>query len=123
MPILDRTTEFRACVDSISKRSASIPSSRDADQRQRRKAAGGAAGGSRSEFSNMAAGISRDISSTTVKLGKLAQCECSLVSWSGMAVLTKRPAAFLLVGVMMSVDSMCASGQAEDTVRRSAGGN
>ncbi|KAG9004504.1 cis-Golgi t-SNARE syntaxin [Tulasnella sp. JGI-2019a] len=70
MPVLDRTNEFRACVESISKRSASIPTP-SAEQKQRLLPNG--AGGGKSEFARMAAGIGKDITNTTVKLGKLAQ--------------------------------------------------
>ncbi|KAH7106699.1 t-SNARE, partial [Auriculariales sp. MPI-PUGE-AT-0066] len=61
MPIQDRTNEFRACVQSIRSRSA-------APRRQRT-----APTSKRSEFASMAANIGKDISSTTIKLGKLAQ--------------------------------------------------
>ncbi|KAG8906546.1 cis-Golgi t-SNARE syntaxin [Tulasnella sp. 403] len=71
MPFLDRTNEFRACVDSISKRSASIPN-RDAEQKQRLLAKN-QTGGAKSEFTRMASGIGKDIANTTLKLGKLAQ--------------------------------------------------
>jgi len=73
MPVLDRTNEFRACIESISKRSASIPNNRDLEQKQRLLARNATPGGGKSEFSRMAAGIGKDITSTTVKLGKLAQ--------------------------------------------------
>ncbi|THH06351.1 hypothetical protein EW145_g4150 [Phellinidium pouzarii] len=69
MPIQDRTNEFRACVESI--RTRSVASSRMAEQRQRllhqRRE------GSKSEFTRMASAIGKDISATTLKLGKLAQ--------------------------------------------------
>lgn len=73
MPVLDRTNEFRACVDSISKRSAVIPS-RNAEQKQRLLSRNnpGASGG-KSEFARMAGGIGKDITNTTLKLSKLAQ--------------------------------------------------
>ncbi|EJD52111.1 t-SNARE [Auricularia subglabra TFB-10046 SS5] len=61
MPAQDRTNEFRACVQSIRSRSA-------APRRQRTAPAS-----KRSEFAGMAANIGKDISATTVKLGKLAQ--------------------------------------------------
>ncbi|KAG8859573.1 cis-Golgi t-SNARE syntaxin [Tulasnella sp. 330] len=70
MPALDRTTEFRACVESISKRSASIPTP-NTEQKQRLLPNGVAKG--KSEFASMASGIGKDITNTTVKLGKLAQ--------------------------------------------------
>ncbi|KAI0361357.1 t-SNARE [Trametes cingulata] len=69
MPVQDRTNEFRACVESIRNRS-SLPS-RGAEQKQRLLQA--KASGSKSEFTRMASAIGKDISSTTVKLGKLAQ--------------------------------------------------
>lgn len=61
MPVQDRTNEFRACVQSIRSRSA-------APRRQRT-----APTNKRSEFASMASNIGKDISATTVKLGKLAQ--------------------------------------------------
>ncbi len=73
MPVQDRTNEFRACVDSIRNRS-SFPA-RGAEQKQRLLQPNGKAGGSKSEFTRMASAIGKDISSTTVKLGKLAQRE------------------------------------------------
>jgi len=69
MPIQDRTNEFRACVESIRSRS-SIPS-RGAEAKQRLLQQ--ANGTSKTEFSRMASAIGKDISSTTIKLGKLAQ--------------------------------------------------
>ncbi|KIJ24013.1 hypothetical protein M422DRAFT_195231 [Sphaerobolus stellatus SS14] len=73
MPIQDRTTEFRACVDSIRNRSSHVGRGGSVKQpllggkgRQRE-------GSSRSEFSRMAAGIGKDISKTTTNLQKLAQ--------------------------------------------------
>jgi len=71
MPIQDRTNEFKACVESIRNRSSLPPRASDAKQRflQTTKVGG------KSEFSRMASAIGKDISSTTVKLGKLAQCE------------------------------------------------
>lgn len=70
MPIQDRTNEFRACVDSIRSRSALTKSSAASQhlivQNAPRQA-------SKSEFSRMASGIGKDISSTTIKLNKLAQ--------------------------------------------------
>ncbi|KAI0040805.1 t-SNARE [Auriscalpium vulgare] len=65
MPVQDRTTEFRTCVDSISHRS-NVPA---ASQRLLQ----GPKRGGKSEFSRMASAIGKDISSTTLKLGKLAQ--------------------------------------------------
>jgi hypothetical protein len=69
MPVQDRTNEFRACVESIRTRS-SLPSRSDAKQRLLQSH--GKSGG-KSDFSRMAAGIGKDISSTNLKLGKLAQ--------------------------------------------------
>ena len=60
MAIQDRTLEFRTCVDSIRKRSAVQP--RTAERLH-----------GKSDFSRMASAIAKDISSTTIKLGKLAQ--------------------------------------------------
>ncbi|EJT99939.1 snare protein SED5/Syntaxin 5 [Dacryopinax primogenitus] len=68
MPVQDRTNEFRACVESIRNRSAIVPR---AEQKQRLLANG--RGKEKSEFARMAAGIGNDISSTTLKLNKLAQ--------------------------------------------------
>ncbi|KAH7930512.1 t-SNARE [Leucogyrophana mollusca] len=70
MPIQDRTNEFRACVESIRNRSAVPP--RTAEAKQRLLQSHGK-GGAKSEFSRMASAIGKDISSTTIKLGKLAQ--------------------------------------------------
>ncbi|KAL0951469.1 hypothetical protein HGRIS_008157 [Hohenbuehelia grisea] len=70
MPIQDRTNEFKACVDSIRSRSSIPP--RQSEAKQRLLQANGKPGG-KSEFSRMASSIGKDISSTTIKLGKLAQ--------------------------------------------------
>ena len=67
MPTQDRTNEFRACVESI--RSRSVTTKRN-DSKQRLLQG---KEGSKSEFSRMASAIGKDISSTTIKLGKLAQ--------------------------------------------------
>ncbi|KAJ2955373.1 hypothetical protein NUW54_g14742 [Trametes sanguinea] len=69
MPVQDRTNEFRACVESIRNRS-SFPA-RGAEQKQRLLQ--NRAEGSKSEFTRMASAIGKDIASTTIKLGKLAQ--------------------------------------------------
>ncbi|KAJ7596586.1 t-SNARE [Mycena floridula] len=69
MPIQDRTNEFRACVESIRNRT-SLPSR---ESNQRLLQASRKAGGGKSEFTRMASNIGKDISSTTLKLGKLAQ--------------------------------------------------
>ncbi|KAK0198950.1 t-SNARE [Armillaria mellea] len=71
MPIQDRTNEFRSCVESIRSRS-SLPS-RGGEAKQRLLQDGSRAHGSKSEFTRMASTIGKDISSTTIKLGKLAQ--------------------------------------------------
>ncbi|KZT55032.1 t-SNARE [Calocera cornea HHB12733] len=70
MPVQDRTNEFRACVESIRNRSAVIPS-KGAEQKQRLLANGKHK--EKSEFARMAGSIGNDISSTTLKLNKLAQ--------------------------------------------------
>lgn len=103
----DRTSEFHSTLNSIKSRSA-IPATsssssskskgkeKDKDKEARqpliakdelaRPASGAGAGaagrGTKSEFGRMAAGIAKDINSTTMKLQKLAQCElgwCSTV--------------------------------------------
>ncbi|PBK76705.1 t-SNARE [Armillaria solidipes] len=71
MPIQDRTNEFRSCVESIRSRS-SLPS-RGSEAKQRLLQDGSRAHGSKSEFTRMASTTGKDISSTTIKLGKLAQ--------------------------------------------------
>ena len=70
MPTQDRTNEFRACVESIRNRSSI--SSRAAEQRQALLQRHGKE--NKSDFSRMASAISKDINTTTLKLGKLAQC-------------------------------------------------
>jgi len=70
MPVQDRTHEFRACVESIRNRS-SFPQ-RGAEAKQR-LLPNGKSPESKSEFSQIASSIAKDISSTTLKLGKLAQ--------------------------------------------------
>lgn len=72
MPVQDRTNEFRACVESIRSRS-SLPA-RSAEVKQRLLQSQGKNGG-KSDFTKMASAIAKDISSTSIKLGKLAQCE------------------------------------------------
>ncbi|PIL31706.1 hypothetical protein GSI_06409 [Ganoderma sinense ZZ0214-1] len=71
MPVQDRTNEFRACVESIRSRS-SVPARSNAEQKQRLLQQS-KSGGSKSEFTKIASAIGKDISSTTIKLGKLAQ--------------------------------------------------
>ncbi|KAI0322166.1 t-SNARE [Amylostereum chailletii] len=68
MPVQDRTHEFRSCVESIRNRS-SVPSRSVEKQRllAQRK------GESKTEFTRMASAIGKDISSTALKLAKLAQ--------------------------------------------------
>jgi syntaxin 5 len=70
MPLQDRTNEFHACVESIRTRS-SLPAKNSAKQRLLDKQA---RVDSKGEFTRMASTIGKDISSTTIKLGKLAQC-------------------------------------------------
>ncbi|KAH8992497.1 t-SNARE [Lactarius akahatsu] len=69
MPVQDRTNEFLACVDSIRNRS-SVPVRNTDKQRLLDKQA---RADSKSDFTRMASAIGKDISGTTVKLGKLAQ--------------------------------------------------
>jgi syntaxin 5 len=69
MPVQDRTTEFKACVESIRNRS-SLP--KGAEQKQRLLQSQ-AKDTSRSEFSRLASAIAKDINGTTIRLGKLAQ--------------------------------------------------
>ncbi|KLO20723.1 t-SNARE [Schizopora paradoxa] len=71
MPVQDRTVEFKACVDSIRNRSPA-PSRLQAEAKQR-LLQNGEREVRKSDFSRMAGAIGRDISSTTIKLGKLAQ--------------------------------------------------
>ena len=70
MSVQDRTTEFKTCVDSIRNRSAL--GNRTADAKQRLIQA--KAAGSKGEFSRLANGIGKEISSTNIKLNKLGQC-------------------------------------------------
>ena len=70
MPIQDRTNEFRACVHSIRSRSAIPARGSEAKQKLLQSTS---KQGTKSEFSRMASAIGKDISTTTVKLGKLAQ--------------------------------------------------
>ena len=70
MPVQDRTNEFLACVESIRNRS-SLPVRNTDKQRLLDKQA---RADTKSEFARMASAIGKDISSTTTKLGKLAQC-------------------------------------------------
>ena len=70
MPVQDRTNEFRACVESIRNRS-SLPLRAEAKQRLLQTRAEG----SKLEFTRMASAIGKDISGTSIKLGKLGQRE------------------------------------------------
>ena len=70
MPVQDRTNEFRACVESIRNRSSLPQRGSEAKQRLLQ----GKDGDGKSEFTRMANAIAKDISSTGIKLGKLAQC-------------------------------------------------
>jgi hypothetical protein len=79
MAIQDRTHEFRSCVESIRNRSAVPPRTAEAKQRLLQSHSNGQA---KSEFSRMASAIGKDISSTTIKLGKLAQRKCKLSSFT-----------------------------------------
>lgn len=65
----DRTHEFRACIDSINKRTALGNRGLEAKQRLLQ-----AKSVTKGEFTSMATSISKDISSTGLKLNKLAQC-------------------------------------------------
>ena len=80
----DRTNEFKACVDSIRNRSALGNRNSEAKQRllQSNKPPG------KGEFSYMALSIGKDISSTTVKLNKLAQCASVLSRRSALTLNT-----------------------------------
>ncbi|KAH9960758.1 t-SNARE [Lactifluus volemus] len=69
MPVQDRTNEFLACVESIRNRS-SLPARNPDKERLLDKQA---RTDSKSEFTRMASAIGKDISNTSVKLGKLAQ--------------------------------------------------
>ncbi len=85
MPLQDRTNEFLACVESIRSRSslpAKVPS-------RQRRFDDNARADSKSEFTRMASVIGKDISATTVKLGKLAQREYVYLSLSSRC--TKHP--------------------------------
>jgi syntaxin 5 len=75
MPIQDRTKEFRACVESIRNRSTVRP--RGPESKQPLLANGKTS--NKSDFSRMASAIGKDIGSTTIKLGKLAQRMSCLV--------------------------------------------
>jgi len=71
MSVQDRTTEFKTCVDSIRNRSAL--GTRTADAKQRLIQAKNV-GSNKGEFSRLANGIGKEISSTNIKLNKLGQC-------------------------------------------------
>lgn len=72
MPVQDRTNEFRACVESI--RNRSTISSRNSEQKQR-LLHGQAKDSPKTEFTRLASAIAKDINTTTIRLGKLAQRE------------------------------------------------
>jgi syntaxin 5 len=84
MPTQDRTNEFRACVESIRNRS-SLPAKSEAKQRLLRSQAKD--GSNKSEFTRMATAIAKDISTTTIKLGKLAQRKYAIMHRS-LSLLT-----------------------------------
>ena len=77
MPVQDRTNEFMACVESI--RNRSTISSRNVEQKQRLLHAQ-AKESPKSEFTRLASVIAKDINTTTIRLGKLAQRECTFSS-------------------------------------------
>ncbi|KAL4241640.1 syntaxin family protein [Abortiporus biennis] len=69
MPVQDRTNEFRACVESIRNRSSLPPRAAEAKQRLLQNRGEGR----KSEFTLTATAIGKEISSTAIKLNKLAQ--------------------------------------------------
>ena len=69
MSVQDRTHEFKSCVDSIRNRTALGNRGMEAKQRLLQNKSG-----QKSEFSRMASSIGKEISSTSIKLNKLAQC-------------------------------------------------
>jgi syntaxin 5 len=84
--IQDRTTEFSAILGHAQRRlgTSKVGSQRQAllTDAQRRQANGSPTGAqnekrARSEFARKAADIGRGITSTTAKLQRLAECECS----------------------------------------------
>lgn len=70
MPLQDRTNEFLSCVESIRNRSSLPPRNTDKQRLLDKQTRADA----KSEFTRMASAIGKDISSSTAKLGKLAQC-------------------------------------------------
>ena len=74
----DRTNEFKACVDSIRNRSALG----NKNSETKRLLQNNTKPPGKGEFSHMASSIGKDISSTTVKLNKLAQCASILACYS-----------------------------------------
>ena len=80
----DRTNEFRACVESIRNRS-SLPARTVEKQRLLQQGRGDNA----SEFSRIAKVIAKDISTTSTKLGKLAQRECSFRRYQELCSATR----------------------------------
>lgn len=75
MPTQDRTIEFRTCVESIRNRTALA------------KPRTPKPGSTKSEFARMAGAIGRDIAGCSVKLEKLAQCECLFIYWRGVQII------------------------------------
>jgi hypothetical protein len=73
----DRTNEFKACVDSIRHRSALG----NRNSETKRLLQNNTKPPGKGEFSHMASSIGKDISSTTVKLNKLAQCTSMLLCY------------------------------------------
>lgn len=72
MSVQDRTHEFQSCVDSIRNRTALGNRGMEAKQRLLHNKSG-----QKSEFSRMASSIGKEISNTSIKLNKLAQCTSS----------------------------------------------
>ncbi|KAH9065650.1 t-SNARE [Lactarius vividus] len=111
MPVQDRTNEFLACVDSIRNRS-SVPVRNTDKQRLLDKQA---RADSKSEFTRMASAIGKDISGTTVKLGKLAQC---VHSYSLFHELT-----FVIKQDIANINKQIATLQADVKQRKAQGGS
>ncbi|KAH8835843.1 t-SNARE [Flagelloscypha sp. PMI_526] len=70
-PVQDRTNEFQACVDSI--RNRSHVSARQESKQRLLNGSAGRHSKPKSEFSQMASAIGKNISSTNLKLNKLGQ--------------------------------------------------
>lgn len=100
MPVQDRTNEFRACVESI--RNRSTVSSRNAEQKQRLLHAQ-VKDSPKSEFTRLASAIAKDINTTTVRLGKLAQRERTFSDFilplltEGLKLLNGRPCSTIVL--------------------------